>query len=159
MPTFAGFLSFVRNVMGITDAVLPDSSMALVYAYNVALALVNQGLLGAGSWNGGQYSLYQVAVYNLGGDNLINFAPDLPNAPQYQNGLPYFQYQRSVYGVNAFAAGLVESSSTESTSTSVAVSISLQNLTFADIQNSKTPWGRQYLGIAQAFGPVVFGMT
>lgn len=153
--------------MGITVEQLPDNSIAIPYSYNVALAIVNTALQAAGSWqgqNGVTYSLYEVAVYNLAGDNLINFASDPQNAPVYAtgpNGIPYtyFNYQRYQYGCGAFAAGLVESSSTDSTSTSVAVSTSLQNLTFANLQNAKTPWGRTYLGIAQSYGPVVFGVT
>src|SRR5579862_4784652 len=82
-PTLAGFLTFIRNVMGISTTILPDSSPVIGMAFAVALAIANDALqtvavpqfdsTGA-SLNSGGYSIYAFMVYNLAADNLINYA-------------------------------------------------------------------------------------
>ena len=61
--------------MGVPVNALPDDSLAITYAFNVAIAIVNQQLLVANPL------IYELAVYNLAGDNLINWAPDVPQVP------------------------------------------------------------------------------
>ncbi len=34
-----------------------------------------------------------------------------------------------------------------------------KNFTLANLQNLKTPWGRTYLGFAQAYGPSIIGLS
>lgn len=151
-PNLAGFTSFLRNVAGIDTTVLPDGSVYIVYAFNIAMQIANPEIgLGIGppppddTW-----SIYELAVYNLGTDRLINFCPD-------QSGQTFFQTLRGPvasggYGMNAFSAGVVETAFDQGTGNSLAVPDSLKNLTLMDLQMLKTPYGQQYLAFAQMTG-------
>ena len=140
-PTLAGFMAWVYDPagMGVPTAALPSNSMSLVYAYNVSVELVNLQLACVSS------TIYTLAVYNLAGDNLINFAPD-------QSGQTFFKDARQSYGCNTFTPGVVASSGDSGTSASLANPEFMKNLTMANLQNLKTPYGRQYLAFAQAAG-------
>jgi hypothetical protein len=146
-PTLAGFQDFISNVMGINPLYLPSNSTSIGWAYSIALMIVNPALavVATPSNSPVQTSLYVQAVYNLAGDNLINYAQDQP-------GRTYFADLRKAYGINAFAAGVVTSASDSGTSDSLAVPEALQALTLSQLQNLKTPWGRQYLAYAQTYG-------
>ncbi len=128
--------------MGVPAAQAPDGGDALYYAYEVAFALTNVDLAAINPM------IYRLAVYNLGGDNLINWAPDVGTAtpPTYWSDL------RKNYGCNDFVAGVVSSSSDESTSSSQEVIAQLKDLSIGQLQNLKTPYGRQYLAFAAQFG-------
>ena len=138
-PTQAGFLNWVYNVMGVTPAQLPPISPAVYYAFTVAMALVNTQIQLASP------IMYEIAVYNLGGDNLINWAQDQP-------GQTFFADQRKDYNMFNFIGGTISSSSDEGTSNSIATVEALTKLTIGQLQNLKTPWGRQYLSIAMSVG-------
>jgi hypothetical protein len=146
-PTLEGFQDFVTNVMGINPLYLPNNSPSIGWAFSVALMIVNPALavVATPSMAPVQTSIYEQAVYNLAGDNLINYAQDQP-------GRTYFADLRKAYGLNAFAAGVVTSASDSGTSDSLAVPEALQALTLSQLQNVKTPWGRQYLAYAQTYG-------
>jgi hypothetical protein len=155
-PTLAGFLNFIRNVMGISTTVLPDSSSVITMAFNVALAIANQNLqiVPVGPQPGD--TIYSLAVYNLAGSNLLAYAPDLPGAAVVPGsgtpGLAYFAYARQKYNINGFVSGVVQSSSDEGTSVSMVVQEAAQTFTLMDIQNLKDPYGRRYLEFAQQAG-------
>jgi hypothetical protein len=138
-PTFAGFVNFVRMGMGIGTDVLPDDSIWLTYAYNVALAIVNHGLAVVGG------PIYMLAVYNLAADNLINYAQDIPPST-------YFADLRKFYKIGNLPLGLIQSTSDQGTSESLMIPDAFKELTLANLQNLKTPWGRQYLAWAQSWG-------
>lgn len=144
-PTLAGFIVFIRTNMGIDDSVLPDDSIYIEQAYDIAKEIVNPQIE--------LYSsvLYTSAVYNLAGDNLLNFAQD-------QTGETFFAEVRKGYGINSFVAGVIQSSNDESTSESLLVPDFFKNLTLSNLQNLKTPYGRTYLQIAQSTGPC-WGLT
>ncbi len=125
--------------MGINTTVLPDNSVSITYAYDAALDVVNETLLVVAP------NMYTLAVYNLGGDNLINWAPD-------QTGQTFFADLREKLHCTQFVAGVVSSTSDEGTSMSLNVPEQLNRLTLSDLQNLKTPYGRQYLAIAQKYG-------
>ena len=96
-PTLAGFNTFVYNVMGISPLYLPTNSPIIGYAFTVAMAIVSP-TLGAAAYHcqpGSQWSIYALAVYNLGGSNLINFAQDQPQRT-------YFADLRKTYGIAKF---------------------------------------------------------
>lgn len=147
-PTFVGFVEFVRNNMGINNTVLPDGSIYLNWAYAQAKALVNLQIRIVPP-------MYLVAVYNLGGATLLNIAQDIPNAPPVAGSKPpqpFFAYTRTRLNLNSFVTGIISSTSDQGTSESLVVPEQLQTLTIADLQLAKTPWGQQYLGIAQSVG-------
>lgn len=152
--TQAGFLAFVRGTAGIPSSVLPDNSPAIGMAYRVAVDIVNLVLAIASP------DMYVLAVYNLGVDNLINFAPDVQPPVAYkppppltnEAGLPYFAFYRAQWKIYDFQSGVVQSAGDEGTTTSLVVQKAAENFTLSNLQNLKTPFGRQYLAIAQRTG-------
>jgi len=145
-PTLAGFIAWVRSAMGIPEAALPDDSDFFVYAFNVALEIVNPAL------NCASPTIYTLAVYNLAGDNLINWAQDVP-------GQTYFSDARTTFKCFDFVAGVVLSAGDEGTSDSLVVPEAFKTFTMANLQNLKTPYGRQYLAFAQSYGPTIWGLS
>ena len=145
-PTLSGFISFIRNVMGINTTVLPDNSPSIPLAYQIALDLVNLQLAIASS------DIYTLAVYNLGGDNLINYAQD-------QTGQTYFTDLRAHFKIYSFVPGVIEETHDESTGQRLLNPEFMKNLTLSDLQNLKTPYGRQYLAFAQMYGPTIWGVS
>lgn len=155
MPTLAGFIAFVRAAMGISISILPDDSVWLVYAFNVAMALVNQSLAVVGVNPANGTTIYTLAVYNLAASNLLNYAQDLPGAPIVPGSdpaAPFFAYTRAKWNMTSFVSGVVSSTSDEGTSMSLVVPKQLEELTIANLQQLKDPWGRQYLAFAQDYG-------
>lgn len=148
-PTFEGFTAWVRSVMGVTTTVLPDNSIYLQYAYYVAIEVVNLQLQVASAL------IYRLAVYNLGGSNLINWAQDLPGAatiPGSEPPTPYWAWLRKEYGTYNFVAGTISAAYDQGTGESIATIDNLKNLTIGQLQQLKDPYGRQYLAWASEVG-------
>jgi hypothetical protein len=81
MVTLDGFISFIQNEMQIPASALPTSSPSILMALALSEAIVNPALcvIGPGQGNSLGYTgstIYDLAVYNLAADNLINFAND-----------------------------------------------------------------------------------
>lgn len=144
-PTITGFLEFVRGIMGITPTVLPDNAPVVEVAFCASKATVLYQIQQVSPL------MYNLAVYNLAGSNLINYAPD-------QTGQVYFANQRTLWNINSFAAGVVQSAADVSTSVSLLNPEFMKNLTLANLQQLKDPWGRAYLAIAQDSG-TFWGIT
>ena len=147
-PTLAGFIGFAQS-QGFTTSIIPAASVWYVYAFNVAMDIVNQAL------NAASPTIYTLAVYNLATDNLVSWAQDVPGGPPYPNSdppVPYFQGLRASLNIAKFTPGVVTSASDVSTSTSLLNQEVFKNMTLGDLQNLKTPWGRQYLAFAQMYG-------
>lgn len=138
-PTLAGFILFIRNQMGINTSDLPDAAPVIEMAYAVALEIVNLQLAQASPL------IYTLAVYNLGGDNIINFAPNNPPST-------FFTDTRANFNIASFAPGVVGAAADNSTSDSLLNPEFMKEFTMADLQYLKTPWGRQYLAFAQRVG-------
>ncbi|TKI02736.1 hypothetical protein [Martelella alba] len=141
MPTISGFLAFIRDVMGIDDTILADDAPVIAMAFRLAMNTVNQNIALISC------ELYAIAVYNLAGDRLMNYAPGA-----------FFVAYRQEQDILDFTPGVINGSSDQSTSQSISVPDSLSNLTLMDLQNIKTPWGREYLAIAQDYG-TLWGLT
>lgn len=144
--SLAGFLLFLRNVVDFSTTVLPDADPQIEYSYEVAKATVNHFLRCL------PRIMYHTAVYNLATDILINVAHD-------QSGLDFFRDLRKSMGLTQFVAGVISSASDQGTAEALRVPIGFNNLTIADLSNLKTPYGRVYLGIAQSFGPSLWGIS
>ena len=159
-PTLAGFISFIRNVMQITADNLPDNSPVIPMALSVALAIVPTYLCSVGYTPGvagtNPVSIYVLTVYNLAGDNVINYAPD-PTSPP--GTAQYFSNLRKDFNTYAFVSGVISASTDESTGESLVVQEAAKNFTLANLQNLKTPWGRTALGFMQAYGPSIVGCS
>lgn len=145
-PTLAGFLTFIRNTMSINTTYLPDNSQVIVDAFAWSTEIVNAAIQQASA------IMYTNAVYNLGGDYIINWAPD-------QTGQTYFAKLRDNFNIMKYISGVVQSSSDEGTSSSLVVPKAAETFSQSDLQNLKTPYGRMYLMIAQKYGPTIWGLN
>jgi len=152
MATLGGFIRFIRNVMKIPVGELPDNSDVIGIAYNVAITLTNDTLQCIPNPNPAYPSIYDLAVYNLGGDRIINYAPDAI-------GSTYFTDLRAKFNLDTFVGGVVNSTNDNGSGVSLTVPDAMSGLTFQDLQTLKTPYGRTYLGLIQAAGPTIWGIT
>jgi hypothetical protein len=144
-PNVTDYLAFIRTT-GIATAALPDNSTFIQFTYDVAIATVNLMIAAVVP------ELYVLAVYNLGVDQLYNYAQD--TAPS-----TFFTDARKKWNIYGFVAGVVNTASDNGTGDSLVVPDALSQLTLADLQNLKTPWGRAYLAIAQKWGADLFGIS
>jgi hypothetical protein len=153
--------------MGISTTVLPADSAVIPFCLGFAVDIVNpaiRGMAPCGPPIAGvaPVSLYVTAVYNLAGDFIINFAQDLPDAPNVKGSkppMPFFAWTRKQWNINGFVSGVIQSAADETTSESMVVQEAAKNFTLGDLQNLKTTYGRRYLSIAQDYGPSTWGMS
>jgi hypothetical protein len=146
VPNTTDYLTFLRNGVGIPIADLPDSSMWISVTLQIAVAQVALQLACLNT------PIYSLACYNLAADRLINYALDQPSRT-------YFTELRKSLGITVFASGLVSSSSDSGTSQSIEVIAAAKKMTLTDLQLAKTPYGRTYMGMAQSYGPTIWGLT
>lgn len=139
-PSQAGFIEWCRTIMQAPVGAIPDNSEFFTYAYDISIATVNRALVVIPP-------IYTLAVYNLGGDILINITPDIPPST-------FFADLRAGYKVFDFVAGVVTSAGDNGTSTGIQAADFTKELTLANLQNLKTPYGRQYLAWAQSYGTI-----
>lgn len=142
-PTLSGYVSFIRNIMGINTTILPDNSPYIEFSYNFSLNICTD-LLTCIPQIPGEF-LYITAVYNLAGDTLLTYAVDQP-------GQTFFTQAKQKYQLNTFVSGVVTFAGDEGTQSSLTVPDAMKGLTIGNLQNLKTPYGRMYLQIAQDFG-------
>ena len=150
--SFSDWTAWVYGNLGIPTGALPSDSPWLQYAYDAAVATVNQYLANVPG------PIYLLATYNLAADLLINWAPDQPgivypcSCSDPPASIGYFACLRLAWGLNSFTPGVIASSSDEATSSSYLNPEQLAQLTIDQLQNLKTPYGRVYLGYAQKVG-------
>jgi len=137
----ATFITFIRDIMGVNDTVLPDDSPFITYSLTGAVNIVNLQIKTLSPF------LYEMALNNLAADNLVNWAQD-------STGSTFWADLRKSFGVNNFAAGVVQSANDNSTGMSALVPDFFKGLTMGNLQSLKTPYGRQYLAIVQDWGPL-----
>lgn len=148
-PTRAGFLTFIRTIMGIPSGVLPDDSGYIDIAFDVSCGIVNVQIKCVAPQQ------YTWAFYNLGGSTLLNIAQDAGDAPPVAGSQPpaaYFVYARRQFNINGFVSGVIQSAGDEGTNESMVVQEAAKNFTLANLQQLKDPYGRAYLAIAQDAG-------
>ena len=124
--------------MQISDVFLPDDSVAIDDAFTISVETVSLTIQQVSP------KMYDIAVYNLAGDILINYADD-------QAPYTFFKDLRAKFDCNGFVSGVVTSSSDSGTSQSLQTPSSLSELTLSDLQRLKTKYGRTYLEIAQRY--------
>lgn len=163
-PTLADFLAFAvgpNSTMKIPQVALPPGSPWPGVAMGIALSIVNQALQNVAipqtdaagvQLNTGGFSIYSQAVYYLAADTLLNITPDV-------NGQRYFARQRRKFNINGFVSGVVQSSADEGTSVGMVVQDAAKAFTLQNIQSLKTVYGRQYLALAQSYGPASWGIS
>lgn len=155
MATLGAFNTFIRDVMGVPLSALPSGAPIIAISFQIAISTVNQALMQVPllqadptipidpDWK----TFYDVASYNLAGSMLINLAQDSPNTT-------YFEDLRAALKLNSFVPGVIQSSSDSTTAQSTQLIDALKKATLADLQRLKDPYGRTYLQIAQAYGPL-----
>lgn len=145
VPNIVDFLEFLASSVQIPAAALPATSPWPGYAFKQALTLVP--LAGAGI-------LDTLAVYNCATHMLISITPDI-------SGQNWFSRARSVagFGLVTLSTGLVAGSSDNGTSVSLATPDWARRLTVGQLGFYKTPWGREYLGYIQSYGPTIVGIS
>lgn len=137
--------------MGVPQSALAPDAPVIEVAYQVALDLVNPDICKVSP------NEYLLAVYNLGGSNLVNFAPDSMTAPAFKSKpdgtfLPFWAYVRFDMKIESFTPGVVTSTSDEGTSVSLLNPDFMKTFSMDDVQLVKTPWGRRYMSLAQKYG-------
>lgn len=148
-PTLSGFAAWTQTAMGVPAPVITASYQFVTWAYEIAIDIVSLDL------NLASQAVYTLAVYNLGGSNLINYGQDLAPPPN----ATYFADIRAKWKINSFVPGLIQSTGDASTSESLMIPETLKNLTLAELQYLKDPWGRTYLGFAQRYGSNLWGLS
>lgn len=141
-PTLAGYIRFVRGVMGVPDSAIADDDPTLECCYQSALELIPQRV--------GLECLpiiYTNTVYNAGGTLLLRYAIDTPPST-------FFAEQRLKLGLNKVVYGLVNSAADQGTSGSMTLSDALSNLTLADLMMMQDPYGREVLAVLMEMGPL-----
>nr|DAG81883.1 MAG TPA: hypothetical protein [Caudoviricetes sp.] len=133
--SLSGFIDFVRTDMGIDATQVPDNSPSISLAYGGAVEWVNQDIEMV------MPQFYAVAVYNLAASFLVNYGTE-----------SVFADTRDKLKLNDFTAGVITGASDNATSAQRLVPDFFKDLSLADLQMLKDPWGRRYLMIAQQFG-------
>ena len=154
-PTVSGFIWFIQSIMGISSSVLPTTAPVIQWSFDLAVSIANQQLQAIPIGSPPYSSIYNAAVYNLAGDFLIQYAPDVPDAPIVPGSnppAPFFQNQRQSLGINTFVGGVIQSTGDQGTNQSMVVPDFAQGLTMMNLSQVKTVWGRTYLSLAQGAG-------
>lgn len=144
MISLAGYLIFLRTVVGIPTSAMPDDSLDIVISYDWAVQLTPYQIQTISD------IAYTTAVYNCGADYLLQWGSDSYGEP----GSTFFATIRQTYELNSFAAGVIENSGDENTSGRLRVPNNFNNLNIDQIVSLKTPYGRQYLAIYQRLGSI-----
>ena len=143
-PNLTDFYTFV-TAQGVPTADLPSDSEWLQYAFNWAMDLT----ICAPGMPGYEYTR---TVYNGGMDRLLWIAQDL-------SGQTFFADQRAAYGILQFKPGVVMASGDESTSQTLVVPDWYRTIPLVIQELLKTPWGRQWVGYQQMYGPNIVGVS
>jgi hypothetical protein len=187
-PSYDAYVTYLRQIVGIGTGDLPDNSPFIEMAYEYAITIVNMYLNVVDTPGvpvvlqpmtppqsdyvydpnephnqGGPFpSYYAYAVYSLATHFQVSYTPDYPGDPTAVPPVPpskYFSSLRTSMGLANFVPGMIESSYDQNTGQSFVVPDFVKSMTMADLGNLQTPWGRQYMGLAQAYGPTIWGLT
>jgi hypothetical protein len=126
------------------------NDFTLQMAYDTALNLAYIGLATIPSQPTSP-SIYAIAVYNLGGAFLVEFAQDVPPST-------YWTDLRNKLGIYSASFGIITSAHDQGTSDSLYIPETIKNMTLLDLQLMKSPWGRMYLMLAGEWGSL-WGIT
>ena len=132
--SLSGFIDFVRTI-GISADQVPDNSSSISSSYIGSVEWVNPDIETV------MPQSYQDAVYNLAASFLVNYGTESALADV-----------REKLKLNDFTAGVITGASDNATSAQRLVPDFFKDLSLADLQMLKDPWGRRYLMIAQQFG-------
>lgn len=153
-PNLTDFVAMLQNEMAVDVTTLngPVNQIVIARSFDMAQHYVLReiALLDLG--------LYARALYCFAADRFLNFAVPVVGAPTNEAGVDCITQARRAYSLGSFTAGVINSASDNGTAGSITVPEGLKNLSLIDLQALKTPWGREYLGLASSFGPL-WGMS
>lgn len=95
--------------------------------------------------------IWVLATYNLGLHILIRIAQDSP-------GQTFFTNLRTQFQIGSFISGVLANASDEGTGAQLVVAEAFKNLSLANLDCLKTPYGREYLMYIQEYGPTIVGV-
>ena len=127
--------------MGVTSDQLPDDSPDIQITYNAGAGWVPCSL------NSFAPGMYDMTVYNVAASFLVNWS----------NAQVFVDYRKQT-GLNDFYPGVISSSSDESTSQSRLLPDFFKNLSLADLQMLRDPYGRAAMLVLQQLGDL-WGLT
>ncbi|WP_233633076.1 hypothetical protein [Burkholderia seminalis] len=134
-----GYLQFLRGIVGVPVAALPDDSPSIALSFQIGLALTPGGFQCASGL------VYEQMVYSAATSFLITNTPD-------QTGQTWFSDLRSEYGLLEGFNGIIQSAADQGTSAAAVVPEWVKRATLQELQWMKDPWGRQFLGFLQMMG-------
>lgn len=144
-PNLADFVTFCRDVAGITTVFMPDGDPGFDRAFAIAQAMVPCELCQVSPY------IFTDCTYCWGVSVILQFQLD-------QAGQTFFTSMREAYGTNNLVPGVISSDADESTSTTMTVGKGLSDLTLTDLQRIKDPFGRQAIAYLQDLG-TLWGLT
>ena len=155
--------SYVTAWSGTSGTVAPppivqvSASSAQTYSQYVAWALnyaLQVALPGPGIGGGlaGFAGQYVIAVYNLGMHQLLKIGQDGTNQT-------FFAQIRTQFKLTSLVPGPVLASGDQATSETLLLPDFFKGLTLSQLDLLKTPYGRDYLGYAQDYGPTIVGVS
>jgi hypothetical protein len=154
-PNVADYTTFLYQIVGILPVSLPATALVIPVTLALAQEIVTEWLMVASCpplLTPPQPSLYVLAVYNLATDRLFNYAQDV-------NGQTFFEDARVKWRLLETSVGVPSQSSDSGTAVGILNPEQMKLLTLQDLQTLKTPFGRQYMAIAQKFGREIWGLT
>lgn len=140
MADRAGFVTFIRNNMGLNSTVLPDNSTSIDTAYNTAVLLCDGYDLVCAT-----AGILDLLTYQLGGHYLI----------MYGQGST-FTGLRKTFGLDM--VGILNSASDTGTAGGFVIPDWVTQGGVIESELSKTPYGRQYLMLAKTLNSVVLAV-
>ena len=143
-PNLTDFTTYCQD-QGIVAPYTVSTDPTFAAAYDLAIDI---GMT-CGNMPG---TLYTRAVYSLGADRFIRIAQD-------PSGDTFYTTQRQTYAIFEFRPGVVMASGQGPTSQTLVVPDWYRELSLSNQELLKTPWGRQYMGYAQMYGPYVVGVS
>jgi hypothetical protein len=144
-PNFTDFQAWVANMMGVPANDMPDvATLQMAYDESLNLALIDLATI---PYQSGSPSIYALAIYNLAAAILVDIVQDVPPST-------YWSDLRSKFGTTMFSFTIVTSASDQGTSKGSMAPEFMQHMMPMDLWLMQTPWGRQYLMIAGAWGAI-----
>ena len=144
-PNLPDFIVWVYQYMKVPLSALPADSPWPGYVFPLAQSFV-PFFPGVASID------FVLTTYNCAGHILIESTPDQP-------GSSFFDDTRKDFRIMEPVIWIVQSSSDEGTSNSFAIGEGMHNLTIADLEFYRTPYGRKFLNYAQSSGPGIWGLS
>lgn len=142
-PSLQAFTAWIYGVMGVPLSALPEDSMVIPLVYEET----REWLAPLSPYFSESPATWRVLFFNLGGHFLIGQAPDV-------EGSYFFEGKREEFNFYNTTAGVVSSTSDESTSVSMVVSPAMANLTLGNLEMMKDPYGKKALSILMELGPL-----